>query len=353
MSQQVLCWCGNRNLDGFSIDYKHCSVCESLVYTTPVDINITKITDDNQNFYGREYWFSHQETDLDQPDIITRSRTDLSERCLHWLRTVLKYKLMPAQMVELGCAHGGFVAILRQAGYEAVGLELSPWIVEFARQTFNIPVLLGPIEEQPIKPDSLDAILLMDVLEHLQEPLKTMHYCLELLKQDGILIIQTPRFPEGINHSQLEQEKSLFLKQLKPIDHLYLFSETAVRTFFNRLGAEYIAFEPPVFPQYDMFLVVSRMPLKPNTIPEVEKALKNSKQGWIIQTMLDLDEKFIQLGTNYQVIEADHAARLELINHLDEIIRKQNRVLNWLPHIILRRLMRRLVSRKQIPEKKD
>jgi len=272
---------------------------------------------------------------------------------LHWLRTVLKYKLMPAQMVELGCAHGGFVAILRQAGYEAVGLELSPWIVEFARQTFNIPVLLGPIEEQPIKPDSLDAILLMDVLEHLQEPLKTMHYCLELLKQDGILIIQTPRFPEGINHSQLEQEKSLFLKQLKPIDHLYLFSETAVRTFFNRLGAEYIAFEPPVFPQYDMFLVVSRMPLKPNTIPEVEKALKNSKQGWIIQTMLDLDEKFIQLGTNYQVIEADHAARLELINHLDEIIRKQNRVLNWLPHIILRRLMRRLVSRKQIPEKKD
>jgi 2-polyprenyl-3-methyl-5-hydroxy-6-metoxy-1,4-benzoquinol methylase len=352
MSQQVLCWCGNRNLDEFSVDYKHCSVCESLVYTHPVDINITKITNDNQNFYGRAYWFSHQKTDLDQPDIISRSRLDISERCLHWLRTVLKYKLMPAQMVELGCAHGGFVAILRQAGYDAMGLELSPWIVEFARQTFNIPVLLGPIEEQPIDPDSLDAILLMDVLEHLQDPLKTMHYCLELLKQDGILIIQTPKFPEGANFSTLVQQKSLFLKQLKPIDHLYLFSETAVKTFFNRLGAEYISFELPIYPQYDMFLVVSRIPLKPNTISEIEKALMNTKQGWIIQTMLDLDEKYKQLGTNYEVVETDRAARLELINHLDGIIQKQNRVLKWLPQNIVRRAMRRSGPHHDLPGKK-
>jgi len=350
MHQQVQCWCGNQNLDDFSSDYKHCSRCETLVYTSLVDANITQITDESQNFYGREYWFSHQEADLDQPDIITRSRTDLSERCLHWLRTVLKYKLMPAKMIELGSAHGGFVALLRHAGYEAIGLELSPWIVDYARQTFNIPVLLGPIEEQQIERGSLDAIIMMDVLEHLQDPLKTIHFCLEMLKPDGIMVIQTPKYPEGMGYSQLEQEKSIFLKQLKPIDHLYLFSEKAAKIFFEQLGAKYNAFESPFFPQYDMFLVVSRMPLKPNTIPEIEKALKNSNNGWIIQAILDLDEQLKQLRTNYQVIEADHADRMRLINHLDEIIRKQNRVLNWLPQNIVRRVLRRFVSHSELQD---
>jgi len=348
MSQQVVCWCGNPDLEDFSGPYKHCRTCETLVYSSLVDADITKITDDNRNFYGREYWFSHQESDLDQPDIITRSRTDLSERCLYWLRTVLKYKLAPAQVVELGSAHGGLVALLRQAGYEAMGLELSPWIVDYARQTFNIPVLLGPIEEQSIEPGSLDAILLMDVLEHLQDPVKTIRHCLEILKPDGILVIQTPRYPEGIKYSQLEQEKSYFLKQLKPIDHLFLFSETSVKMFFERLGAVHIAFEPPMFPQYDMFLVVSRTPLKSNTIPEIEKALKNSDRGWMIQTMLDLDEKLKRLEANFQASEADRAARLELINHLDEVIRKQNRVLNWLPQNIVRRLLRRFSSNTHV-----
>jgi 2-polyprenyl-3-methyl-5-hydroxy-6-metoxy-1,4-benzoquinol methylase len=353
MSQQVLCWCGNQDLDDFSVDYKHCRVCETLVFSNPVDVNITKITDDKNNFYGREYWFSHQEDELDQPDIITRTRTDLSERCLHWLRTVLRYKLMPGQIIELGSAHGGFVAMLRQAGYDAMGLELSPSIVEYSRQTFNIPVLLGPIEDQPVEPGSLDAILLMDVLEHLQNPIQTMKHCLELLKPDGILIIQTPKYPEGIHYATLEERNSLFLKQLKPIDHLYLFSETAVKILFKQIGAEFNAFESAVFPQYDMFLVVSRTPLKTNQTAEIEKALQNTDHGFMIQALLDLDEKYKHVLAKYQLIEADHAARLELINHLDEIIRKQNRVLNWLPHNLFRRALRRFTGQKQAEDPKD
>ncbi|MGQ9532551.1 MAG: class I SAM-dependent methyltransferase, partial [Desulfotomaculales bacterium] len=118
-----------------------------------------------------------------------RARTDLPERCLYWLRTLLKYKLPPGRVLELGCGHGGFVALLRWAGFEAIGLELSPWVVGFARQTFGIPTLLGPVENQVIEPSSLEAIVLMDVLEHLPNPLSTLRHCLELLKQDGIFVI--------------------------------------------------------------------------------------------------------------------------------------------------------------------
>ena len=105
---------------------------------------------------------------------------------MHWLQTLVKFKRPPAETIELGCAHGGFVALMQWAGFTARGLELSPWIVKFAEQTFGIPMLLGPIEDQPIEPASLDVIALMDVLEHLPDPVGTMAHCLRLLKPDGI-----------------------------------------------------------------------------------------------------------------------------------------------------------------------
>src|SRR5206468_6070490 len=200
--------------------------------------------------------------DLGYPDIHERTRSDLPERCIHWMRTVLKYKLTPARTLELGCGHGGFVALLQAAGYDASGLELSPWIAEYATRTFGIRMRVGRIEEQDVEPESLDIILMMDVLEHLLEPTKTVGRCLNLLSPSGVLIIQTPRFPEGQSYDRMLREKSDFLQQLnaKAAEHLYLFSERSIRRFFSQLGIVHVALEEAIFAQYDMFLVAGKAP---------------------------------------------------------------------------------------------
>ncbi|MCX5909757.1 MAG: class I SAM-dependent methyltransferase, partial [Deltaproteobacteria bacterium] len=108
----------------------------------------------------------------------------------------LKYKLPPGHTLELGSAHGAFVALLQWAGFQATGLEVDPWIVEFGQKTFQVPMLLGPIEKQTLPPHSLDIIFLFDVLEHLPDPEGTIRHCLPLLKNDGIFILQTQSFPE-------------------------------------------------------------------------------------------------------------------------------------------------------------
>src|SRR5437762_14161305 len=113
------CWCGNTALTPFSQAYRRCSQCETLVSQEWPAAPSMRVTDDERDFYGKGYWFTHQESDLHFPDIATRARADLSERCVHWLRTLLKYKLPPAQVLELGSAHGGFVAMLRWAGFQA------------------------------------------------------------------------------------------------------------------------------------------------------------------------------------------------------------------------------------------
>ena len=147
------CWCGNADLVPFNDDYLRCVRCETLVLRCETSAAAGRVDDDGKDFYGRDYWFGHQQ-ELGFADIRERARQDLPRRCLHWLRTVLRYRLPPGVTLELGCAHGGFVAMLRSAGFDAHGLELSPSIAEFATRTFGVPILTGPVEEQAIEPGS-------------------------------------------------------------------------------------------------------------------------------------------------------------------------------------------------------
>src|SRR5687767_379701 len=212
-STPVSCWCGNADLVPFGPEFVRCATCETLVSRqrgTPAD-EVTHVGADEAGLYGKGYWFEHQTGDVGLPDITTRARADLPERCVHWLRTLLAYKPPPARVQELGSAHGGFVALLKLAGYDAAGLELSPFIVDFARKTFDVPMLLGPVEQQPIEPASLDAVAMMDVLEHLPDPVATMRYVASLLKPDGVLIVQTPRYAEGATFELLAARDDYFL----------------------------------------------------------------------------------------------------------------------------------------------
>jgi glycosyltransferase involved in cell wall biosynthesis/2-polyprenyl-3-methyl-5-hydroxy-6-metoxy-1,4-benzoquinol methylase len=316
------CWCGNVELITFSPDYLECTACETLISSIKSNSNLGKVINDEQDFYGRNYWFAHQENDLGFENIIARSRTDLSERCLHWLRAVLKYKFPPARILEVGSGHGGFVALLRQSGFDATGLEISPWVVDFARKTFDVPMLLGPVEVQEIDPGSLDVIALMDVLEHLPDPLDTMRRCLKLLKPDGLLVIQTPRFPENKSYNEMISEKNRFLEMLRKDEHLYLFGEQSIRQLFHNLGSDCLLFEQAFFPHYDMFVIVSQIPPTLHSKDEIDSGLSSTRGGRIIQSLLDKDESSRQVTQRLQESMADGEARLGQINELTRLFKE-------------------------------
>jgi 2-polyprenyl-3-methyl-5-hydroxy-6-metoxy-1,4-benzoquinol methylase len=350
MSQDLACWCGSTQCVPFSPDYLRCTACKSLVWIGRNNPVPEQETQPDQIYYNQEYWFSHQTVDLGLKDIETRARSDLPERCLYWLKTVMKYRLPPAQVLELGSAHGGFTALLQNAGYEATGLELDPWIADYARQTFGIRMLTGSVEGQKIAPASLDIIVLMDVLEHLPDPQSTLEHCRELLKPDGMLVLQTPEAPAEKTYQDLLGEEHAFTHMLIPKEHIHLFSRKGAEEICRRLGLS-ARFEPAFFPAHDMFFIGSRQPLQPNSPEVIEKHLLCSPESRLILALLDQDEQLSKLRNELDAIEIDHAARMELILHLEKIIQKQNRVLNWLPHNILRRALRRFSGSNQATSK--
>lgn len=343
--KQFKCWCGNTDLLPFSPEYFKCDNCETLISKNGLSSEELTVSDDDSDFYGRKYWETHQTQDLDQPDVFTRSRTDLTERSLHWLRTVFKYKLPPAKILELGSAHGGFVALLNRVGYDAEGLELSPFIVDFARSTFGVPMYCGPVESQGIADSSLDVIALMDVIEHLPDPESTMKHCMRLLKPDGIMIIQCPQYIEGKTYQSILDEKDPFVIQLKSDEHLNLFSKTSIYMLFDKLGAKSIEFENAIFSMYDMFLVVGKEGLNVNSIASIDKHLQSTIEGRFIQAMLDMYEvneacnkdrsdrfKIIEVLCKYLVdssMEVSKAERVEFVKNITGLMYEQYSHIDW------------------------
>ena len=299
------CWCGNARLEPFNADYRRCLSCETLVYAGDIAAPDARVRDDASDFYGHRYWNHHQRDTSGYPDIHTRLRTDLPERCAYWLNALLDYKLPPAKVLELGSAHGGFVAILRQAGFDATGLDLSPHIVELARKTFDVPMLLGPVEDQQIEPASLDIIVMMDVLEHLPDPLGTMRHCMTLLKPDGLLMIQTPCYPAGKSLEQIRAGDDRFTIQLRPAEHMNLLSQKAAAKLMWKIGAKHFEFLDPIFWFYDMFFIASREPLKRTTRDARDKALGATPSRRMVQAILDGEDRFRELLNKHRELLAE------------------------------------------------
>ena len=310
------CWCGNTALEDFSPDYAACRRCGTLVLRRmPVAGDVTAVGPDEAGLYGRDYWFGHQRDASGYPDLAHRARADLPERCVHWLRAVLKYKLPPGKSLELGAAHGGFVATLRLAGFDATGLELSPWIAQFARDTFGVPMLQGPVEKQALGAGTFDVVAMMDVIEHLPDPAGTLTACARLLRPDGVLVVQTPDYPEGVSLEEMKAKGMAFGEQLRPKEHLYLFSRRSVAELMKRAGVPWVAFEPAIFAHYDQFFVAAKGEAPTHPDEAVRAALEKTPGGRFAVALMDL-------GENRDYFRRECEARLKVIEVLDAEVKR-------------------------------
>lgn len=334
MDKGLSCWCGSEISILYSPDYRCCADCGSLFSLRPLAQEELRVTDDSKSFYGKQYWLEHMTEELGFTDIYQRAQSDLTERCLHWLETLLRYRLPPARTLELGSAHGGFVFLLKMLGFDTLGLEMSPWVAQKASEFFDVAILTGPLEEHPEIPDSsLDLIFMMDVIEHLHDPETTLTACRRVLKDNGLIFIQTPEAITKETHEDMLIERPLFAGMLIPDEHLYLFSKESLQECLRRAGFPHLQFEPAIFHSYDMFAVASpsALPTAPIKSTDIQNFLTGSPQRRLVKSLLDmrsrelqevgnlykecgeaqsicidLDRKYLELKDSHDALDRDH-----------------------------------------------
>jgi SAM-dependent methyltransferase len=98
------------------------------------------------------------------------------------------------RVLDLGCGAGRFLAALRDAGADAVGVELAEAALERARR--NVPGAelhrLAPDGAIPLEDGGVDLVWCSEVLEHVPDTAGLLSEARRVLRTGGRLLVTTP-----------------------------------------------------------------------------------------------------------------------------------------------------------------
>jgi len=179
-----------------------CDDC-GLVYVTPRLCGKALL-----DIYDEGYWKS------DNPKL--RGYSDYAREAALYLKTYRKRmalvrRWLPAQarVLDVGCAAGYFLRVLREAGHDVHGVEVSPAIAREAN----------------------DLVTLWDVIEHVPDPQAVLRTIRRLLKPTGHLLLETQNVA-----SRWARLLGRRWHHYKHHEHLYHFTPATIRRLLDDCG---------------------------------------------------------------------------------------------------------------------
>lgn len=102
----------------------------------------------------------------------------------------------PARIVEGGVGSARNLEEFQQQGYQVTGLDILPAAVEHGRQRGVSDVRLHDLAKPwPLADESVAAVVLLDVLEHIRDPAAVLQNARRTLQSDGRIVFTVPAYP--------------------------------------------------------------------------------------------------------------------------------------------------------------
>lgn len=157
-----------------------------------------------------------------------------------WLQSQVELK-KPKTLLDLGCADGYVCLTLATRGIKCTGYNLYAPSIEIARQRakkhgldckFVCDDLFGAT-------GTYDAVVLMEVLEHLPDPQKAIDYCMSLVAEGGSFYLSTPS-PDHVGVQQHKDEvgHKKWDEDGTPSGHLRLYTGDQLKGFLENYNVK-------------------------------------------------------------------------------------------------------------------
>ncbi|MDP2586618.1 MAG: class I SAM-dependent methyltransferase [Candidatus Komeilibacteria bacterium] len=215
--------CGNKNFFWFgqknSFDLWRCKNCALLfVYPLP----------DPARVYSEDYFtsaakgFGYVDYDQDKLPMIPTFKK--------YLGLLKKQVPSKGRLLDIGAATGFFVRLAKEDGWQAEGVEISDYAAGLGRSR-GLNIITGTLTSLSLPAENYNAVTMLDVLEHLTDPLTTLAEVYKVLKPGGLLLINTPDAGSLVAKISGKQ-----WHMLVPPEHLHYFSQTNLTNFLNSNG---------------------------------------------------------------------------------------------------------------------
>lgn len=147
-------------------------------------------------------------------------------------KSLTKYIKNKDSVLDVGCGNGRFLSYLQNYGnYQLNGTELDGNSAKRAARIPEINLKIGMLERGDFGKESLSAITMFHVFEHLQNPIEMLDIIDEILKKDGILMMSFP----NIRSFQSLLFKGKWL-HLDPPRHLFFFNPNDFKKLMQTRG---------------------------------------------------------------------------------------------------------------------
>ena len=152
---------------------------------------------------------------------------------------LLSLGIQGGHLLEVGCAYGYFLDEARDR-FQVSGIEISEAAAAAARVR-HADVRTGPLDEATLAGLSdLDAIVLLDVIEHLEDPGRAVALCSERLRPGGVLLITT-----GDWGSLVARALGSRWRLMTPPQHLWFFTRGSLARLAGNQGLTEVSVSHP------------------------------------------------------------------------------------------------------------
>lgn len=101
-------------------------------------------------------------------------------------------ELPPGRLLELGAASGNFLLEMQAQGWAVTGLEWDPAAAARAASRTGARVVAGGVEGADFPEGAFDLVCAWMVLEHVEDPFRTLRQCQRWLKAGGWIAFSVP-----------------------------------------------------------------------------------------------------------------------------------------------------------------
>ncbi|MBI4280778.1 class I SAM-dependent methyltransferase [Candidatus Uhrbacteria bacterium] len=147
----------------------------------------------------------------------------------------------PIRVLEIGSGHGLFLALVKQAGWHGVGVELNQRAADVSRERFDLEVRQGTIESVELAPLSFEVITLWDIFEHVNDPRGLLSLAHDLLVPAGLLILETPNLSSLLDKTVMALARIGITGPARTfygLHHLTLWNPKTIRCILRETGFE-------------------------------------------------------------------------------------------------------------------
>jgi len=126
----------------------------------------------------------------------------VAERRTKHFEAVLSVAGPPARLLDVGAGVGMLVRLAGERGWQAVGIDVDPAVVAYARAR-GLDVRLGEVGKLALAAESFDLVTLWNVIDFVADPVAMLDECHRVLVPGGRIFVRTPNVPWQLRGAQV------------------------------------------------------------------------------------------------------------------------------------------------------